>query len=158
MASTGSLRSRWFGKRPADGPAIERTAEPDQPNDDTVEPVKLRSGEGTTPLLAGKSDKQLLAMRKVTVEEMVRCVERSCGLKLRRALAQIEAGNLSNVKSVGGGVLKYRIDFGPSYRVYFGCDGNRLVSLLIGGTKRRQQRAIDRAADFWADYKRRKER
>ena len=147
MASTGSLRSRWFGKRPTDGPAIERTAEPDQPNNETVE-----------PLLAGKSDEQLLAMRKVTVEEMVRCVERSCGLKLRRALAQIETGNLSNVKSVGGGVLEYRIDFGPSYRVYFGCDGNRLVILLIGGTKRRQQRDIDRAARFWADYKRRKER
>ncbi len=79
-------------------------------------------------------------------------------LRVRRALAKIEVGNLSNVKSVGGGVLEYRIDFGPGYRVYFGRDGDMLVILLAGGTKKRQQRDIDRAIGFWVDYKRRKRR
>src|SRR5262249_33147844 len=54
----------------------------------------------------------------------------------------MEHGNLSNVKSVGEGALEYRIDFGPGYRVYFGRDGERLVILLTGGTKKRQQRDI----------------
>ena len=40
------------------------------------------------------------------------------------ALVRFEAGNLSNAKSVGGGVLEYRIDYGPGYRVYFGRDSN----------------------------------
>jgi putative component of toxin-antitoxin plasmid stabilization module len=31
-------------------------------------------------------------------------------------------------------VLEYRIDFGPGYRVYFGKDGDGLVT-LFGGTK-----------------------
>ena len=53
-----------------------------------------------------------------------------------------EQGNLSNVKGVGEGVLEYRIDFGPGYRVYFGRDGEMLVILLTGGTKKRQQRDI----------------
>lgn len=39
---------------------------------------------------------------------------------VRTALARIEAGNLSNVKGVGGGVLERRIHAGPGYRVYFG--------------------------------------
>jgi len=72
------------------------------------------------------------------------------------ALARIEQGNLSNAKSVGEGVLEYRIDFGPGYRVYFGRDGNVLAILLGGGTKRRQQRDIDDAKGRWSDYKRRK--
>jgi putative addiction module killer protein len=78
--------------------------------------------------------------------------------KVTVALARIETGNLSNVKGVSGGVLEYRIDWGPGYRVYFGRDGATLVILLAGGTKRRQQRDIRAAQDRWADYKsRRKE-
>jgi putative addiction module killer protein len=65
-------------------------------------------------------------------------------------------GNLSNTKSVGGGIQEYRIDFGPGYRIYFGRDGERLVILLGGGTKKRQQDDIHRAQNLWADYRRRK--
>ena len=68
----------------------------------------------------------------------------------------MEQGNLSNVKSIGEGVLEYRIDFGPGYRVYFGRDGEVLVILLTGGTKKRQQRDIEAARARWADYKQRK--
>jgi len=76
--------------------------------------------------------------------------------KVAVALARIGQGNLSNVKGVGEGVLEYRIDFGPGYRVYFGRDGDVLVILLAGGTKKRQQRDIETAWARWADYKRRK--
>jgi putative addiction module killer protein len=37
--------------------------------------------------------------------------------KVTVALARIEQGNLSNLKGVGAGVLEYRIDFGPGYRI-----------------------------------------
>jgi len=73
--------------------------------------------------------------------------------KVTRAIVRLEQGNFSNVKSVGEGVLEYRIDFGPGYRVYFGRDGEALVILLTGGTKKRQQRDIDAAHAFWQDYK-----
>jgi putative addiction module killer protein len=72
------------------------------------------------------------------------------------ALNKVERGALSNVKAMGEGVSEYRIDFGPGYRVYFGMDGQALVILLIGGTKKRQQRDIDTAKSLWADYKARK--
>jgi putative addiction module killer protein len=65
-------------------------------------------------------------------------------------------GNFSNVKSVGSGVHECRIDFGPGYRVYFGKDGERLVILLGGGTKKRQQNDIKDAIARWQDYKNRK--
>jgi len=76
--------------------------------------------------------------------------------KVARAIIRLEQGNLSNVKSVGEGVLEYRINLGPGYRVYFGRDGEQLVVLLTGGTKQRQQRDIKDAAAFWRDYKRSK--
>jgi putative addiction module killer protein len=73
--------------------------------------------------------------------------------KIARAIARMEQGNFSNVKSVGEGVLEYKIDFGPGYRIYFGRDGDTIVILLTGGTKKRQQRDIDTAQDYWRTYK-----
>jgi putative addiction module killer protein len=77
-------------------------------------------------------------------------------VKVAAAIIRLEQGNLSNVKGVGEGVLEYRINFGPGYRVYFGRDGDVLVILLTGGTKKRQQRDIALAAELWADYRSRK--
>jgi putative addiction module killer protein len=76
--------------------------------------------------------------------------------KVTIALARMEQGNFSKVKSVGSGVFEYKIDFGPGYRIYFGKDGNRLVILIGGGTKKRQQQDIVSAQECWAAYKRRK--
>lgn len=51
-----------------------------------------------------------------------------------------------------------RITFGPGYRVYFGQDGDKLVILLCGGTKKRQSKDIEQAKAFWDDYKNRKQK
>jgi putative addiction module killer protein len=76
--------------------------------------------------------------------------------KFAIAITRMGQGNFSNAKSVGSGVHEYRIDFGPGYRVYFGQDGERLVILLGGGTKKRQRRDISDAIARWQDYKSRK--
>lgn len=76
--------------------------------------------------------------------------------KVATALTRLAAGNFSNVKGVGSGIFEVRIDFGPGYRVYFGKDGERVVILLGGGAKKRQQRDIENALSNWEDYKRRK--
>lgn len=78
--------------------------------------------------------------------------------KVTTALYRMEQGNLSNVKPVGQGVAEYRIDFGPGYRVYFGQDGEVLIVLLGGGTKKGQNADIQRAQLHWRDYKARKAR
>lgn len=78
--------------------------------------------------------------------------------RVTTALTRMELGNLSNTRTLGAGVLEYRIDFGPGYRVYFGRDGDALIVLLGGGTKARQQRDIDSARQLWEEYRRRKGR
>lgn len=76
--------------------------------------------------------------------------------KVAVAVTRMAQGNLSNVKGVGSGVFEYRLDFGPGYRIYLGKDGERLVILLGGGTKKRQQADINVAIERWQDYKKRK--
>lgn len=79
-------------------------------------------------------------------------------LKVRTALARLEAGNISALKGVGGGVHEVRIDFGPGYRIYLGLDGSGLVILLGGSGNARQGAAIADAQERWTDYRRRKRR
>jgi putative addiction module killer protein len=68
----------------------------------------------------------------------------------------MEQGNFSNTKGVGAGVFECRIDFGAGYRIYFGKDGETVVILLGGGTKKRQSNDIRAAQACWADYRWRK--
>jgi len=65
-------------------------------------------------------------------------------------------GNMSNAKGVGDDVLEYRIHFGAGIRIYFGKNGDMLIILLGGGSKRRQNKDIESAKNRWQEYKERK--
>ena len=65
----------------------------------------------------------------------------TAAVKVATAIHRMEQGNFSNVTGVGAGVYEYRLDFGPGYRICFGKDGERLVILLAGGTRKRHQEA-----------------
>lgn len=78
--------------------------------------------------------------------------------KVAASLARLALGNFSNTKSISGGVYELRIDFGPGYRVYFGKDGEKIIILLGGGTKKKQNVDIKKAHELWEEYKKRKTR
>ena len=71
-------------------------------------------------------------------------------------MTRIAEGNTSSLKPLKGAFQEVRIDWGPGYRIYVGRDGKTLVILLGGGTKQRQQKDIENAAELWEEYKKRK--
>ncbi len=75
--------------------------------------------------------------------------------KVATATLRLEMGNTSNLKWIGP-IGEYRIDWGPGYRIYLAKDGDALVILLGGGTKKRQQNDIERAKALWKEYQARK--
>jgi len=75
----------------------------------------------------------------------------SAAAKVTTALERITQGNFSNVKALGAGVSEYKIDFGPGYRIYFGKDGDMLVILVAGGSKKGQSHDVEIAKANWAD-------
>lgn len=106
-------------------------------------PIELREyldEKGRSPFGLWRSALDGVARAKVTV-----------------ALQRLTYGNTSHVKGVGKGVSELKVDFGPGYRVYFGRDGDALVILVAGGSKKRQQRDIEDAQSRWSDYRRRKQ-
>ena len=76
--------------------------------------------------------------------------------RVTAGLTRLGQGNFSNAEGVGAGVFELKMDFGPGYRVYFGKAGERLVILLGGSAKKRQDAAIAGAKTAWAEYRRRK--
>jgi putative addiction module killer protein len=80
-------------------------------------------------------------------------LDATAAAKITVVLARLEQGNFSNVKGVGSGVYEFRMDWGPGYRLYFGYDGEKIIILLTGGTKKRQQKDIITAHSLWKEYK-----
>jgi len=75
--------------------------------------------------------------------------------KIRARIARLRLGNMGDCEPVGDGVSELRIHYGPGYRVYFGQDGNKIVVLILGGSKRTQKKDIKAAKILWKDYKER---
>jgi putative addiction module killer protein len=75
--------------------------------------------------------------------------------KVTVAIARLEQGNTSNIKWLKG-IGEYRINWGPGYRIYLAQEGDKLIILFGGGTKKGQQKDIKRARELFQEYKSRK--
>lgn len=79
--------------------------------------------------------------------------DRRAKAKIRARLDRVEDGNLGDCKSVGERVFELRIDYGPGYRIYFGQEGSTIILLLCGGDKSTQAQDIQKAQEYWEDYR-----
>lgn len=81
--------------------------------------------------------------------------DRVARAKIRTRLDRASFGNFGKKESVGAGVHELKIDFGPGYRIYFALDEDegKIILLLSGGTKKRQQKDIDQAQVYWKQAK-----
>jgi putative addiction module killer protein len=83
-------------------------------------------------------------------------LDRHAAAKVAVARARLELGHTSTVKWLGRGLGEYRMDWGPGFRMYLAKDGEKLIVLFGGGTKRRQHADIAQAHALFDEYKARK--
>src|SRR5690606_11510550 len=93
--------------------------------------------------------------RDIFLEWMLQLRDRQGKATIVRRLARIELGNFGDHKFCRDGVWELRIDVGPGYRVYYALSGHRLILLLCGGDKRKQDADIAKAVGYWQDWQRR---
>lgn len=93
----------------------------------------------------------------LTGNGLTACLEAQAAAKVAVAKLRMELGNTSSIKWFDG-MGEYVIDWGPGYRIYLAKDGDTLIVLFGGGTKRGQQRDIDQAKQLLAEYKARKKK
>lgn len=87
--------------------------------------------------------------------EWFEALDTQAALKVTTYMRRLETGNTSALKSLGKGLWECRIHWGAGLRIYLGREGDQLVILFGGGTKRRQSKDIEKAMAAWASYKKR---
>lgn len=88
-------------------------------------------------------------------EWLTSLADRQARARILVRLQRMAAGNFGDCKPIAEGVWELRIDHGPGYRVYYARAGGKLVLLLIGGDKRKQQADIATAVAHLNDWHRR---
>ena len=102
-----------------------------------------------------KIQEYLRADGSIPYKEWFDNLDAQAAAKVVTAKLRLELGNTSSVKWFSG-IGEYVINWGPGYRVYLARDGEELIILFGGGTKRGQQKDIDQAKALHAEYKERK--
>lgn len=83
-------------------------------------------------------------------------VDRQARARVLVRVNRMAAGNFGDCKPLANGLWELRIDWGPGYRVYYAQAGKRLILLLVGGDKRKQQADITAALAYWTDWQQRR--
>lgn len=81
--------------------------------------------------------------------------DRQAKARVITRVQRMATGNLGDCKPLQDGVWELRIDYGPGYRIYYAKAGKKLLLLLIGGDKGKQQSDIEKAIGYWKDWNRR---
>ncbi len=82
-------------------------------------------------------------------------LDAQAAVKVATATIRLSQGNTSGIKWMGS-IGECVIDWGPGYRIYLAMDGDSVIVLFGGGTKKRQQEDIERARALHAEYRSRK--
>lgn len=104
-----------------------------------IEIRRYKTGNGTEPAtewLGSLKDKQARARIEVR-------------------LARLTAGNFGDCKPLRDSVWELKVDWDSGHRVYYGQIGKTIILLLCCGDKRTQDADIERAVDYFKDFKRR---
>lgn len=71
-----------------------------------------------------------------------------------KIMNQLAAGG-ALTKPLDEDLFEVKLDFGPGYRVYCGDHTDALIIVLCGGDKSTQSKDIEKARDYWYDFKQR---
>ena len=80
--------------------------------------------------------------------------DRQARARILVRIQRLAAGNFGDCKPIAEGIWELRIDHGVGYRVYYAKAGEKLILILVGGDKRRQQADIETALEYWNNWKR----
>lgn len=82
-------------------------------------------------------------------------LDRSIRSIILTRIDRVSIGNYGDCTPIkgGGGLAEIRIDVGPGYRIYYAEIEKDKIILLLGGIKKNQRKDIEKAKEYWIQYK-----
>ena len=106
--------------------------------------------------------KQLIIYTKLNnqkpFENWVNGLDNTLQERVDHKIVQLTNGNFNNCSILknADGVKEARIRTSSGLRIYFTEENNQIIILLVGGDKDTQKRDIEKAKEYWQDYKQRR--
>ena len=72
---------------------------------------------------------------------------------VEKRIRRLENGLLGDFDDVQDGILELRIHVGQGFRVYVRQIGRTMMLLLVGGEKKDQKHDIQKAHEYWNEFK-----
>ncbi len=92
---------------------------------------------------------------RVPFRDWLNKIEWTAKKRVEIGINKLRLGYLSDCKHLKSGVWEMRLHFGPGYRIYFSRWENQILLLLCAGHKGTQKKDINKALEYWLDFKRR---
>ncbi len=94
---------------------------------------------------------QTKAGKEPFIDWLEKIKDKNTQTRIRQRIRRLEEDNFGDFKPLGKNLYELRLDFGPGYRVY--CAKNKttkegIIFLLLGGTKRTQEKDILKAREI----------
>lgn len=71
--------------------------------------------------------------------------------QVRKRLNRVRLGNIGDINRIDGNIFELRIHTGAGYRIYCCKKNGKLIVLLCAGSKRSQNRDIEKAKKYLLD-------
>jgi len=86
-----------------------------------------------------------------------RLKDNTAKIRLYARLDRAAHGNFGDWKTLKNakGIYEMRDHYGQGYRIYYSIEGQKIILLLAGSTKKEQTKTIAKAKEYLADYTRR---
>ena len=86
-------------------------------------------------------------------QEWLSQLDASLKARVLERINRVRDGNFGDHKFLQDGIYELRFHFGSGYRVYYGKIGIRIILLLTGGSKGKQNQDIKKAKTYLKNYK-----
>lgn len=106
--------------------------------------------------------KQLIIYTKQNTEKPFliwkKKLDKNLQQKVDYKIVQLQNGNYNNCSILknADGIKEARLRTASGLRIYFTEEDNQIIILLIGGDKDTQKQDIQKAKEYWNDYKQRR--
>lgn len=77
--------------------------------------------------------------------------------RIKARLTRLALGNFGDYKHISNDIYELRFMTKSGFRLYYSIENNKIIILLSGGNKNSQRKDIEKAKEYFCDYRTRKE-